>query len=121
MQNFPLRRYNSILSPQSRFVNDKRYFAGFKWQKIEAEEPFPFPDTGGFHGRNGQFLFRVPILRNITRTAPYFHNGSVEKIEDAVRIMARHQLGLLLDDQQVDEIVAFLKTLEGDLVEYKIR
>ncbi len=121
MQNFPLRRYNSILSPQSRFVNDKRYFAGFKWQKIEAEEPFPFPDTGGFHGRNGQFLFRVPILRNITRTAPYFHNGSVEKIEDAVRIMARHQLGLLLDDRQVDEIVAFLKTLEGDLVEYKIR
>ncbi|MCF6200870.1 MAG: c-type cytochrome [Hydrogenimonas sp.] len=118
LQRFPLRRYNSILSPESRFIGDERYFAGFSWQKIRPEEPFPFPDIGGFHGRNGQFLFRVPILRNVTRTAPYFHNGSVEKIEDAVRIMARHQLGLILSDEQIGQIVEFLKTLEGDLVEY---
>ncbi len=120
LQRFPLRRYNSILSPESRLVNGKRYFVGFNWQKISAEEPFPFPDTGGFHGRNGQFLFRVPILRNVTRTAPYFHNGSVKRIEDAVKIMARHQLGLLLSDEQVEEIVAFLKTLEGEPVKYDI-
>jgi len=121
LQRFPLRRYNSILSPESRFVNDERYFAGFRWQKIRGSEPYPFPDIGGFHGRNGQFIFRVPILRNVTRTAPYFHNGSIEKIEEAVRIMARHQLGLILSDGQIDEIVAFLKTLEGDPVEYEIK
>lgn len=121
LQRFPLRRYNSILSPESYFVNDERYFAGFRWQKIRGGEPYPFPDTGGFHGRNGQYLFRVPILRNVTRTAPYFHNGSVEEIEEAVRIMARHQLGLILSDEQIDEIVAFLKTLEGDPVGYEIR
>ncbi|WP_457593950.1 cytochrome-c peroxidase [Hydrogenimonas sp.] len=121
LQHFPLRRYNSLLSPESRFVNDERYFAGFRWQKIRGDEPFPFPDVGGFHGRNGQFLFRVPILRNVTRTAPYFHNGSIKKIEEAVRIMARHQLGLILNDEQIGEIVAFLKTLEGEPVEYEIR
>jgi len=121
LQHFPLRRYNSILSPESRFINGERYFAGFRWQKIRGNEPYPFPDIGGFHGRNGQFLFRVPILRNVTRTAPYFHNGSVEKIEEAVRIMARHQLGLILSDEQIGEIVAFLKTLEGDPVGYEIR
>ncbi|WP_456401532.1 cytochrome-c peroxidase [Hydrogenimonas sp.] len=121
LQRFPLRRYNSILSPESRIVGDERYFAGFRWQKIRGDEPFPFEDIGGFHGRNGQFLFRVPILRNVTRTAPYFHNGSVEKIEEAVRIMARHQLGLILSEEQIGEIVAFLKSLEGDPVRYEIR
>jgi len=121
LQIFPLRRYNSILAPESRFVNGERYFAGFRWQKARGDEAYPFPDIGGFHGRNGQFLFRVPILRNVTRTAPYFHNGSIEKIEEAVRIMARHQLGLTLSDEQIGQIVAFLETLEGDPVGYHIQ
>ena len=120
LQRFPLRRYNGLLAPQSIFVNNRRYFAGFDWQKPRGDEPYPFEDIGGFHGAKGQFLFRVPILRNITRTAPYFHNGSVEKIEEAVRIMARHQLGLTLNERQIGQIVAFLKTLEGDPVGYRI-
>ncbi|WP_201353660.1 cytochrome-c peroxidase [Hydrogenimonas urashimensis] len=120
LQHFPLRRYNSILVPKSVIVNGKRYFAGFDWQKPRGDEPYPFDDIGGFHGANGQFLFRVPILRNVTRTAPYFHNGSIKRIEEAVRIMARHQLGLTLTKKQIDEIVAFLKTLEGDPVGYEI-
>ena len=118
LQRFPLRPYNGLLAPESRFVDGERYFAGFRWQKPK-DTPYPFDDIGGFHGRNGQFLFRVPILRNITRTAPYFHNGAVDKIEEAVRIMARHQLGLTLTREQIESIVAFLKTLEGDVVEYR--
>jgi cytochrome c peroxidase len=121
LQRFPLRRYNGLLAPISRFVDGKRYFSGFRWQKPRGDEPYPFPDLGGFHGRQGQFLFRVPILRNVTRTAPYFHNGSVDKLEEAVRIMARHQLGLTLSEEQIGRIVAFLKTLEGDPVAYEIR
>ncbi|WP_353663088.1 cytochrome c peroxidase [Hydrogenimonas sp. SS33] len=118
LQHFPLRPYRGLFAPESRFVNGERYFAGFRWQ-TPNDDPYPFPDTGGFHGRNGQFLFRVPILRNITRTAPYFHNGTVEKLEEAVRIMARHQLGLTLTKEQVDAIVAFLKSLEGDPVKWE--
>jgi cytochrome c peroxidase len=55
------------------------------------------------------------MLRNIARTAPYFHDGSVERLEDAVRIMADVQLDLRLADDEVAEIVAFLGSLTGEL------
>ena len=47
-------------------------------------------------------------------TAPYFHDGSVKTLEEAVRIMARVQLGVELSDRDVADIVAFLKTLTGE-------
>lgn len=121
MQHFPLRRYDGLFVPVSVFINGTRYFAGFRWQSPKPYRPFPFPDIGGFHGKGGQFLFRVPILRNITRTAPYFHNGEVKKLEEAVRLMGLHQLGLTLRRDQIDAIVAFLKSLEGDPVAYRIQ
>lgn len=55
------------------------------------------------------------MLRNIAQTAPYFHDGSVAKLEDAVRVMADVQLGRKLDDGQVAEIVAFLGSLSGEV------
>lgn len=60
-----------------------------------------------------KFKFKVPTLRNIARTGPYFHDGSVATLEDAVRIMARYQLGLQLTENEVGAIVAFLHTLDG--------
>ena len=54
----------------------------------------------------------------MTKTSPYFHNGSVPKIREAVTIMGKHQLGIELSEVQIDELVAFLKTLEGDIVDY---
>ena len=84
------------------------------------ESPFPFTNTGDFLGKDEQLRFRVPILRNITKTAPYFHNGSVEKLEEAVRIMSKYQIGNEFTPEQIDDVVAFLKTLEGELVEYQI-
>ena len=80
--------------------------------------PYPFPDLGHFRGRNGARWFRVPLLRNITQTAPYFHNGSVKKLEEVVRIMSKYQIGDEFSPKQIDEVVAFLKTLEGKLVDY---
>lgn len=62
-----------------------------------------------------RFVFRVPPLRNVARTAPYFHDGSVAGLDRAVRIMARVQLGQEPDDAAVAEIVAFLEALTGDL------
>ena len=59
-------------------------------------------------------ILRVPSLRNIATTAPYFHDGSSPDLEDAVRKMARAQLDRRLSDQQLHEIVAFLDTLTGD-------
>lgn len=61
------------------------------------------------------YVFRVPSLRNVAMTAPYFHDGSVATLPEAVRVMARVQLGQKLSDAEVDAIVAFLESLTGDL------
>jgi cytochrome c peroxidase len=62
-----------------------------------------------------RFFFRVPLLRNIAQTYPYFHDGSVADLRRATDIMARIQLGQRLDDQQLDDIVAFLDALTGEI------
>ena len=62
-------------------------------------------------------MFRVPTLRNITDTAPYFHNGSVNDLSEAVRLMAKTQLNKDLSDKAVDDIVAFLAALTGEYPE----
>jgi len=58
-------------------------------------------------------MFRVPTLRNITDTAPYFHNGSVNDLSEAVALMAKTQLNKDLSDKEVKDIVAFLVALTG--------
>jgi cytochrome c peroxidase len=60
-----------------------------------------------------RYVFRVPMLRNVAKTAPYFHDGSVERLDRAVRIMAAVQLGRVLDDATTASIVAFLESLTG--------
>lgn len=60
-------------------------------------------------------VFKVPSLRNIEKTAPYFHDGSVKTLPEAVKLMATHQLGKDLSDADVESIVTFLESLTGDL------
>lgn len=69
-----------------------------------------------------EYVFRSPSLRNIHLTAPYFHTGKVWDLEQAVEIMGSAQLGEDLNDEEVDAIVAFLKTLTGEQpqIEYPI-
>ncbi len=88
---------------------------------ILNNEPFPFPNTGGFLGQKDNKRFRVPILRNITKTAPYFHNGVTKELEEAIRIMSQYQVGDEFSDEQIKDMVEFFKTLEGELVVYDIR
>jgi len=66
------------------------------------------------------YMWRVPSLRNIAETAPYFHNGSVATLEEAVRVMAKTQLNKDLDVRQLADIVAFLKTLSGEFPEQTV-
>jgi cytochrome c peroxidase len=75
-------------------------------------------DLGRFavtHDERDRYVFRVPSLRNVERTAPYFHDGSAATLEDAVDVMARYQLGRPLEGDDAERIVAFLKTLTGTL------
>ena len=64
---------------------------------------------------NDKGYFKVPTLRNIAQTAPYFHDGRTSDLSEAVRLMANYQLGRKLSDEEVKKIVAFLKTLSGKL------
>lgn len=58
-------------------------------------------------------MWRVPTWRNVALTAPYFHNGSVARLDEAVRVMAKTQLDKTLTDSQVSDIVSFLDALTG--------
>jgi cytochrome c peroxidase len=74
-----------------------------------------FERHGIFHplARADPRILRVPSLRNVATTAPYFHDGSAPTLDEAVRKMSTSQLDLELTDQQVDDIVAFLRSLTG--------
>jgi len=109
IQRFPLRKHARI--------HDFRPNYSLEEGKI-IDTKFPFENKGGFKGNDSSKPFRVPILRNVTKTSPYFHNGAVSKIREAVDIMAKHQTGKILTPKQIDEIVEFLKTLDGELVDY---
>lgn len=112
IQRFPLRDFANMY--------ELRLNQSIAEQLKSFDSRFPFKNDGSFLGKNDNYQFRVPILRNVTKTSPYFHNGSVAKIREAVDIMARHQLGRHMSDEQIDEIVAFLRTLEGDIVDYGV-
>ncbi len=61
-----------------------------------------------------KYVFKVPILRNVELTYPYFHDGSTYSLSEAVNIMAEYQLGIELTSEETRKIVAFLKTLTGE-------
>ncbi|MCF6331317.1 MAG: cytochrome-c peroxidase [Sulfurimonas sp.] len=73
---------------------------------------YKYQDVGDFKGdKNG--MIKVPTLRNVTQTAPYFHNGQIWSLKDAIKEMGRIQLGQDIDDKQVASIEEFLKALDG--------
>jgi cytochrome c peroxidase len=123
----------SLVTPSSRF---DRWLAGdtaaLSAQQIDGYKLFKslgcvschqgvnvggnlFQRHGIFHplARTAPEILRVPSLRNVAATAPYFHDGSAPSLDDAVRKMAAAQLDLTLTDEQVDEIVAYLQSLTG--------
>lgn len=84
-----------------------------------------FADRGGITGADfgrfnvtgdvaDKFTFKVPSLRNVARTAPYFHDGSAQTLEQAVGVMAKYQLGRPLPPQDLKQMVEFLGTLTGE-------
>ncbi|MDT8317912.1 MAG: cytochrome-c peroxidase [bacterium] len=77
-----------------------------------TDNPYKYANVGDFKG-NEEGLVRVPTLRNITQTAPYFHNGAVWSLKEAVQIMGKTQLDVDLSDNEASDLVAFLGSLKG--------
>jgi cytochrome c peroxidase len=93
-------------------------FGGQLYQKLGLVHPYETADAGRFEVTKQEadrFMFKVPSLRNVTRTGPWYHDGSITALDDAVRKMAHHQLGKDLTDEEVAKIVGFLDTLTGEL------
>ncbi|WP_298217755.1 cytochrome c peroxidase [Halothiobacillus sp.] len=80
-------------------------------------------DMGRFEvtkSESDKHMFKVATLRNIELTAPYFHNGSVKTLDEAVKVMGKVQLNKDLSDDEVKDIVAFLHALTGEFPEQKL-
>ncbi|WP_166642459.1 cytochrome-c peroxidase [Methylocaldum gracile] len=80
-------------------------------------EILPLKDKGRFTVTNtasDEYVFKVPSLRNIVLTPPYFHSGQVWDLRQAVAIMGTAQLGAKLTDPEIDSVTTFLRTLTGD-------
>jgi cytochrome c peroxidase len=102
------------------------YIGGQMYQKFGILEPYwnytknEKIDDGRYEvtkQESDKYVFKVPMLRNVERTAPYFHDGSVSHIEDAVWIMGKIQIGKDLTKEQKERILSFLASLTGTIPE----
>jgi cytochrome c peroxidase len=95
------------------------YVGGSMFERLGARVPWP---AGPDHGRRqvtglaaDDMVFKVPSLRNVAMTAPYFHDGSAQTLNSAIRLMALHQLGVELEDDEANDLEAWLSALTGDI------
>jgi cytochrome c peroxidase len=95
------------------------FLGGSMYEKVGAVEPWTNQkDPGRFNvtkDERDRMVFKVPSLRNIAKTAPYFHDGSGKTLPEAVQMMGRHQLGLELSQTEITSIVTWLNSLTGQL------
>ena len=92
---------------------------GSMYQKVGVVEAWPNQSDLGRYvvtkNEADRMVFRVPTLRNVTRTAPYFHDGSAKTLPQAVKMMGKHQLGIELGEAETASIIAWLDSLTGAL------
>ena len=75
-----------------------------------------YPDRSQVtHNEMDKNVFKVPTLRNITKTAPYFHDASAKDLKTALHVMAEHNLGIIMKDEDIEHIIKFLESLNGEL------
>ncbi len=116
-----LEGFNTFVDVGCTACHSGALVGGQMYQKVGAAKPWPNQeDRGRFEvteEKEDEMKFKVPSLRNIARTAPYFHDGSVAELDQAVETMARHQLARDLSAEETEKIVAWLQTLTGEIDE----
>lgn len=92
---------------------------GGMFQKLGVVKPYETDDLGRYEVTKSdadKYVFKVPTLRNVAKTGPYLHDGSIEKLGDVVQIMAEHQLAKgKLSEPELKSMLAFLDALTGEL------
>lgn len=110
---------NEFLTANCQACHMGPYLGGNIFQKLGVVKPWPDTSDAGRYkvtaNEADKMMFKVPSLRNIAKTGPYFHGGGVPILSEAVSTMAEYQLGKQLVPAQVDSIVTFLETLTGNI------
>lgn len=111
------RGLDTFLNTGCQACHNGPYLGGQMFQRLGLMRPWPDTrDAGRLHVtgvRSDSMVFKVPSLRNIAETAPYFNAGGVASLDEGVRLMARHQLGQELTSEQITSIMTFLRALSG--------
>lgn len=97
---------------------------GGQFQKLGVKKPFVLTDHGRFEvtkKETDRDKFKVPSLRNITKTGPYFHDGKVATLAEGISLMGEHQLGKTLSADEVAKLESFLGSLTGEIDEDYIK
>jgi cytochrome c peroxidase len=111
--------FNTFMEAGCQVCHSGTYLGGDQYQKLGVAKAWPDISDLGRAGvtknEADRMVFKVPGLRNIAETKPYYHDGKVETLEQAVSRMGEYQLGKSLNDGQVRSVVAWLKTLTGEI------
>jgi len=109
------RGLNTFLKVDCKSCHDGKLIGGETYETLGKENPYENQDDQGMYlvtkDEEDRMVFKVAALRNVALTAPYFHDGKIETLDQAVRKMAELQLDEKLTDQQVSDISHFLKAL----------
>ncbi|MEZ5329760.1 MAG: c-type cytochrome [Verrucomicrobiales bacterium] len=110
---------NNFLGAGCATCHNGPALGGQLYQKLGLVNPWPeLKDVGRAEVTKQEadkFMFKVPGLRNVAKTYPYLHDGSITDLKKLTSMMAEYQLGRKLDENQIDSIVTFLNVLTGDL------
>ena len=114
-----LRGYQTFKNSGCVACHNGPALGGTSFQKMGLVEPYkatsPAEGRSAVTGKDeDHFNFKVPTLRNVELTYPYFHDGEADTLSEAVDIMGRLQLGRTFNPAEIADVVAFLKTLTGD-------
>ena len=111
--------FNTFAANGCQWCHYGPYVGGAAYQKLGVMKPWPSQTDQGRYQVTKQetdkMVFKVPPLRNIKKTGPYFHDGSVATLDQAIRNMAVHQRGVTLTDAQVNSIEVWLDSLTGQV------
>ena len=111
--------FNTFAATGCQWCHNGPYLGGAAYQKLGVVKPWPDQgDQGVYQVTNEEvdrMVFKVPSLRNIEKTGPYFHNGSIASLDQAIRSMAIHQRGVTLSDAQIKSIETWMASLTGPL------
>ena len=117
--------FNTFVGAGCQACHAGAYVGGSAFQKLGASKAWPDTSDPGREKVTGsqadRLVFKVPSLRNIEKTGPYFHNGRIGTLEQAVASMGEFQLGKTLTDAEVKSIVSWLRSLTGEIPAEYIR